>query len=141
MSLRVPFFVLPEPNKEEILYSASFSVVNSEITSLISKAQVLVSIGRRKEAFKYYKAITYLYILIDYFRLRRLWLERRNLQCNPEKSNSKFKVNCVRDNIVCLSRDLGINLLKVYNELEKINNTCNVGEFADYEFRKPGFVD
>jgi len=141
MSLRVPFTKLPSPNEDEIFLQESFSLIEKEVTNSIKKAQLLTSIGKREESFKYYKAISYYYIMIDYMWYKRKWLIRKGFQCDPKKAENKFKETCVRDNLICISKELDINLTKIYNSLDTLCKNPPPGEFANNEFDKFGFVD
>ena len=141
MSLRVPFTYLEKLNKEEEYYNKAFSVVSSDIQSILKKAETLASIGKRESALSLYKSITFYYILMDYSFYKESWLRRKDR--TVEQLESKFKVTCVRKALICLGKEYGINLTKVFTELEAYNSSLliTLGEFADNEFNEEEFVD
>lgn len=149
MSLKVPSYTTPIPNKEEELKNLAFKVVEKDIEILIKDAQLLVEIGKVKEATLKYKAVQYNYMIINYLWLVRLWLFRKKYlpnNCNIYNAESKFKVTCIERNLACISTKLNTNLTKTFNKVLVIFELCRdnsiiKGEFEDNEFRKPGFVD
>jgi len=141
MSLRTPFTYLELPTRDEAFYNEAFSLVEKEIDALLKQADLLASIGKRDEALCLHKTITFYYVIIDYIYYKHKWLRRKGYECNEEAAESKFKISCVRESIVCLGREYNINFLKILNALDILCENPPPGEFANNEFRKPGFVE
>lgn len=152
MSLIVPYNKKAVANVAEDKYIRAWSVIDAEVTALLNAAWKYDLKGNSKKALKNYKAANYYIYLFHYAMNIDSYMERNGIDrtCNSNVVFSKFKIDCVQDNLSCISNEFGGNYLSKWKELTtelkiKINEPCAdptlfKGEFSYCDYTTTAFT-
>lgn len=148
MSLKVHTRKPVEPNVAEELQALAFAVVRDRIKDLNDRAWKCDIAGREKGALHHYKGAWNYHLLIHYAYNIRQKLDRLGLEpngCNAGVVEEEFKIDCVEENLHCLSKTYDTDYVTAWKEIAEIYgidrqteqcDTCCVGiseMIIDYE--------
>ena len=150
MSLVVPYSKLAKANVDEDKYIRAWSIVDTEVTALLNAAWKFDLKGNAKKALKNYKAANYYIYLFHYAMNIDSYIEREGIlrDCISDDVFCKFKIDCVQENLSCISNEFGGNYLKKWKDLAaelkiELNKLCDdpsKGEFAYCAFETAAFT-
>lgn len=151
MSLNVPYNKKAIPNVTEDKYIKAWATVDTEVTALLNAAWKYDLKGNSKKALKNYKAANYYIYLFHYAMNIDLYIERNKIDrtCASTVVFSEFKIDCVQENLPCISNEFGANYLNKWkllaSELKiELNKPCEdplkfKGAFSYCDFKSANF--
>ena len=113
------------PNEDEQVFVDGWAIIDAEMTRLNDKAWAFTLKGKQKAADNCIQAGNQLVYLFYYAYFIRQWLDRRGLiddQCTSVAINDNFQIECVENNLPCLSANFGVDYVSVWKELLNIFN-------------------
>lgn len=121
MRLVRPYNKLAVPNVVEDKYNRAWAIIESEVERLLNLGWKMDTKGKGDAALKNYKAANYYIYLFHYTMNIDAYIEREGISrdCISEEVFCKFKIQCVQDNLPCISNELGANYLSVWKNLAK----------------------
>ena len=118
-NLKYPYKYKVNPNEEEDLDRLAFDLVEKDIEELIEKAYQADIRGDSKCSLKYYKAINMYYILLEYVKIIRRYFQREGTLSDCVKDHP-FKLDCVKENLVCVGIQYDQDYLQFFNDVMSI---------------------
>lgn len=149
MSLVRPYNKLAVPNVVEQKYIDAWAIIETEVERLLNLGWKADTKGKEAEALKNYKAANHYIYLFHYAMNIDSYMERNNIKrdCISEEVFCRFKIQCVQDNLPCLSSDFEASYLKKWEELAEALNIelkkeCEeelIGEWEYCSFKTKSF--
>ena len=147
MSLIVPNIKLAKASVNGDKYIRAWSIIETEVTALFDAAWKFGLKGKSKESSKNYKAANYYIYLFHYAMNIDSYIERQGISrdCISDKVFSEFKINCVQDNLSCISNTFGGNYLKKWKDLAtelkiELNKLCEQPDVSGDDFENCAFA-
>jgi len=152
MSLVRPYNKVAIPNVVEDKYIRAWAIIEDEVERLLNLGWKHDLKGNAAEALRAYKSANHYIYLFHYAINIDAYMEREGIDrtCISEEVFCKFKIQCVQDNLPCISASLGGTHLKKWKELAaelniELNNECKdpnalSGEWEYCSFYTPAFT-
>lgn len=141
MSLIRPYNKLAVPNTVETKYINVWNIIESEVDKFLELAWKSDTRGDSVKALKYYKAANYYIYLFHYAINIDAYIEREGIDrnCISEEVFCRFKIQCVQDNLQCISEDLGGNYSKIWKDLAaelniELEKECEPEVSGEFEY-------
>lgn len=120
MSLKIHRHTKVIPNEEEVLQANAFSAVKDQMNTLINKGWKFDISGRVKGAMLNYKGVWIFHLMIHLASNMRKEANRlsfTNDGCTDKLIEDKFKLNCIEDNLSCLSKTYGTDYITAWKDI------------------------
>lgn len=107
-------------NEGEEAFAIGWGVIKDEVNRLLKEGWEYDRKGNREKANLRYRAANYYFYLLHYAIIMKNYLQNKgkyDVKCNGYELEDNFKINCVEDNLQCLSTKFGANYVKAWSGL------------------------
>lgn len=120
--LRYPSKYLAIPNVREELFIEGWSIVSTEVNRLTELAYNADKKGDFKKALTFYKGANIFFYLIHLGINIRNFIDKEGTlfnECLDSEASEKYKLDCVRENLQCLSKKYCTNYVTFWEDIQK----------------------
>lgn len=140
MSLKVPYIYKLPSDLISKNYSDSYDLISTSLNDAINLAINYSEYGiKEKSMLKYKGAMICLYLLF-YTSIIKKEYSYGSSTITKEYLYEKYKIQCVKDNLLCLGKTYGINFSKLLNDLLTIEGEFKINEFIETEITEKNIL-
>ena len=145
MGFQVPHRTAPNPTEFEELYKDSWNIFGTEVIRLQELGRAAALQGKKSVASKYYRGANIyfylMYLAIAAKEKQGLLLLKVDVPCYVKEIEDQYKLQCVEDNLPCLSSDFDTDYTAAWESLLAlfgIDRDTDVCDEADEDCRCVG---